>query len=388
LHLGVNKNMAKKVENTNKSLNALEIKDLINKKTGNKNAYNLLIDNPTEVVGWIPSGNRLFDSNICEGKRAGLPIGRISMYAAESGVGKSFIAIEHCKHAIDMGISPIYFCSEPGGIESDFCLRVLGEERMKKFTYVEVSFMEEIFEIIESLISNTQNKYLFVWDSLAATPSRTETEGGFDPSMFFAVGAKVAALGLKKLMVPLSKSECTFLILNQIRDNIGASKYELMNPMNQYKIPGGKAVVFSCCLVVLLFASTAKTQALLGDDDERIGKHGKAILKKSRFRTEGRTIPIAFTWAGDKPHFHDEELWGEALKDKGYIVTSGPATKIFFKDGSEVRIKMDNWMEHLKDTNFKNKVEELLDEAFIINYKDTKDNLIIKQVPLEEMTEE
>lgn len=378
--------MAKKEENTNKSLGASEIKDLINKKTGNKNAYNLLHDNPTEVVGWIPSGNRLFDSNICEGRRAGLPMGRVSMYAAESGVGKSFIAIEHCKNAIDMGIYPIYFCSEPGGIETDFLLRVLGRSRMEKFTYVEVSFMEEVFEAIESLIANTENKYLFVWDSLAATPSRAETEGGFDPSMFFAVGAKVASLGLKKLLVPLSKSKSTLLILNQIRDNIGATRYEMMNPMNQYKIPGGKAVLFDCSLIVLLFASTAKSNAVLDSNEERVGKHGKAVLKKSRFRTEGRTIPIAFTWAGDNPHFHDEELWGEALKERGYINTAGNSTKIKFKDGTEVRIKMDNWMEHLKDQDFRNKVEELLDEAFIINYKSGEH---VKDVTpnLEEMVE-
>lgn len=361
--------MAKKEEASSRSIDANDIKDLINKKTGNKNAYNLLRDNPTEVKGWIPSGNRLFDSNICEGKRAGLPIGRISMYAAESGVGKSFIAIEHCKHAIDMGIYPIYFCSEPGGIETDFLLRVLGPQRMEKFTYVEVTFMEEVFDTIEALISNTDNKYLFVWDSLAATPSKAETEGGFDPSMFFAVGAKVASLGLKKLMVPLSKHQSTFLILNQIRDNIGASKYEVMNPMNQYKIPGGKAVLFDCSLIVLLFASNSKTNAILDSSNERVGKYGKAVLKKSRFRTEGRTIPIAFTWAGDNPHFHDEELWGEALKERGYIKSSGPVTKIFFKDGTDQKIKMDNWMDHLADKDFRNKVEDLLDEAFIINYK-------------------
>jgi RecA/RadA recombinase len=378
--------MAKKEENTPKSISASEIKDLINKKTGNKNAYNLLYDNPTEVVGWIPSGNRLFDSNICEGRRAGLPIGRITMYAAESGVGKSFIAIEHCKHAIDMGISPVYFCSEPGGIETEFLLKVLGKERMEKFTYVEVSFMEEVFDTIESLIANSENRYLFVWDSLAATPSKAETEGGFDPSMFFAVGAKVASLGLKKLMVPFSKSKSTLLILNQIRDNIGASKYEMMNPMNQYKIPGGKAVLFDCSLIILLFASNSKNNAVLDSKEERVGKHGKAVLKKSRFRTEGRTIPIAFTWAGDNPHFHDEELWGEALKERGYITTSGPSTRIKFKDGSDQRIKMDNWMEHLKDKTFRSKVEELLDEAFIINYK-SGDHVVDNTPRLEEMAE-
>lgn len=369
-----------------KLLSADEIKNAINKKTGNKNAYNLLNDNPTEVPGWIPSNNRLLDSNICEGRRAGLPIGRVSMYAAESGVGKSFIAVEHCKAAIDMGIFPVYFCSEPGGIEAEFLQKVLGEERMKKFTYVEVTFMEEVFETIDSLMANTTNKYLFVWDSLAATPSRLETEGGFDASQFFAIGAKAASLGLKKILVPLSKRQCTLLILNQIRENIGATKYEMMNEMNKYKIPGGKAILFDCSLILLLFASSAKASAIIDEStQERVGKIGKAVFKKSRFRTEGRTVPIAFTWAGSNPHFHDEELWGEALKERGVIYSKGPYTWIKFKDGTEQRIKMDNWMQHLADKEFYKKVDEMLDEAFILNYKN---NLVHDDLPkIEQMVE-
>ena len=236
--------MAKREDKESKFLDAKGVKDLINKSTGMKNAYNLLMDDPTSVKGWIKSGNKLLDSNICEGKIAGLPKGRISMYVAESGVGKSFIAIEHCKQAIDEGIHPVYFCSEPGGIEYDFLIKVLGPERMEQFTYVEITYMEEMFETIDSLLANTTNEYLFVWDSLAATPSRMEAEGGFDASSFFAVAAKAASLGLKKIMIPLSRRNCTFLILNQVRENIGATKYELMSNATKFKIPGGKFVVF------------------------------------------------------------------------------------------------------------------------------------------------
>jgi RecA/RadA recombinase len=362
-----------------------EIKNLINKKTGSKNAYNMFDDDPTTIPGWISTSCRLLDSNICEGKRAGIPQARITMVASESGVGKSFLAIEVCKNAIDQGLDPVYFCSEPGGIETEFLLNVLGQERMKKFTYVEISFIEEMFETIEALMVNSENKYLFVWDSLAATPARAQTEGSFDPQSYHAIKANVIQLGLSKLAIPLSRRQCTFLILNQVRVNMGATKWDLMNPMTQFSIPGGKAVIFYSSLVILLFASVAKSNALLGADDERIGKYAKAVLKKSRFRTEGRSIPFGFTWAGGTPHIHNEELWGEALKERGIIRSSGPATYIKFKDGTEQRIKLDNWVEHLKDKEFYKKVDEILDDAFIINY----DKSIIKDTTpfLEKMIE-
>jgi hypothetical protein len=47
---------------------------------------------------------------------------------------------------------------------------------------------------------------------------------------------------------------------------------------------------------------------------------------------------------------------------------------------------MDNWMEHLKDKTFRSKVEELLDEAFIINYK-SGDHVVDNTPRLEEMAE-
>lgn len=369
--------MAKDKEN--RMLSAEEIKNAINKKTGNKNAYNLLHDNPTEVPFWIPSGCRLLDANMVENKMGGCPAGRLTMLCSESGVGKSFLALAYCKNAIDMGLSVVYFCSEPGGIEAEFLEKMMGKERMEKFIYVEVTFMEEVFETMESLMVNTDNKYFFVWDSLAATPSRLETEGGFDAGSYFAVAAKAAALGLKKLLVPLSKAQSTFLILNQVRANIGATKFDLLNPMTQYTIPGGKAVVFACSIVILLFAKSTKTNALIDESTgERIGKYGQAVFKKSRFRTEGRTIPIGFTWANGEPHIHNEELWFDALKERGYIYTKGPATYIRFKDKTEQKFKSESWMELLKDKTFYKKVDEVLDEAFIFNYQSDigdKDNL-------------
>lgn len=362
----------KKKKEKPKALSSAEIKDLINKKTGSKNAYNLMEENPTEVVGFIPSGNRLLDSNTVEGKLAGLPEGRISMLAADSGVGKSFLAIEYCKHAIDEDIDVVYYCSEPGGIEKEFLLKVLGPKRMEKFTYVEVTYMEEMFESIETLMANTTNKYLFVFDSLAACPSRVEAEGGFDASSYFAVAAKSATLGLKKIMIPLSKRGCTFLILNQVRANIGATKFDMMNPMTMYTIPGGKMVRFCCSLIMLLFASTSKAQSVVDKTETRIGKYGKAVILKSRFGTEGRSIDIGYIWGGDHPHFLNEELWFEALHERGYIVRG----KITFKDGtSQNKVNEENWMELLKDPVFYKKVDALLDEAFIHNYKGDKSSI-------------
>lgn len=359
----VSKTKNKKEE---KFLPSEDVRKLINKQIGHKAAFDLSKDNPTEVKDWIPSGNRLLDAIMCDGMLAGIPVGRIVELAAEPSGGKSFLAVAYAKNAILKGYEVVYLCSEPGGVEADFLNKMLGESNLQKFTYVEVNFMEEVFQIIESLLSNTTNKYLFIWDSYAATPAKAEAEGGFDPSSSFAIAPRVATLGLRKLMVPLAKRDSTLLVLNQIRDNIGADKYKLM--YEPYRIPGGKAMAHAYSNRLWLFANNSKSKAVADEDGEKIGKTGKIIHKKSRHGTEGREAPVAFTWSGDNPHLHNEELWLDALKDKKVIYWKNP-NWLMKCNGKEISIKPDDWDLYMKDSEMRKLIESVVDDTFIYNYK-------------------
>lgn len=343
-----------------------EIRKAINKKTGHKSAYDMSKENPALVKDWIPSGNRLLDSIMCDGMVAGIPVGRVIELAAEPGGGKSFLAVAYCHNAILKGYDVVYFCSEPGGVESDFLTKVLGTEALAKFTYVEVNFMEEVFETIETLLTNTNNKYLFVWDSYAATPAQAEATGGFDPSATFAIAPRVATLGLRKLMVPLAKRDSTLLVLNQIRDNIGADKYKLM--YEPYRIPGGKGMAHTYSNRLWLFANNSKAKAVADEGGEKIGKTGKVVHKKSRHGTEGREAPIAFTWSGEHPHLHNEELWMDALKEKKILIWKPPRW-VLKLNGTEIPIKLDDWQTLLKDLDARKLIEKALDEAYVYNYQ-------------------
>src|SRR5688500_14382971 len=89
------------------------IRDIINKKNGQTIAYNLKEDdNPTEVREWIPTGSTLLDYSIARGKKAGIPVSKITELASLSSVGKSYMAAGICANAQKMGISVVYFDSE------------------------------------------------------------------------------------------------------------------------------------------------------------------------------------------------------------------------------------------------------------------------------------
>jgi RecA/RadA recombinase len=80
--------MVKKEEKEGKKnlgkLSIAEIQKLINKQAAGTVSFNLKDDDPASVVDWIPTGADWLDCIICKGKRAGIPVGRVSELAGES----------------------------------------------------------------------------------------------------------------------------------------------------------------------------------------------------------------------------------------------------------------------------------------------------------------
>ena len=84
----------------------------INKRTGLNVAHDLSQGSPTIVKEWIPTGSRWLDSITCRGKRAGIPVGKITEIAGLSASGKSFMAALIAANAQQMGHTVVYFDAE------------------------------------------------------------------------------------------------------------------------------------------------------------------------------------------------------------------------------------------------------------------------------------
>lgn len=70
-------------------VSARDVISHINKKVGHEVAHSLKDENPSDVVGWIPTGATWLDGIIARGMWAGIPIGKISSIAGlESCVTK------------------------------------------------------------------------------------------------------------------------------------------------------------------------------------------------------------------------------------------------------------------------------------------------------------
>ena len=340
-------------------LSISDMKSLINKKAGAELAFDLSEDNPTDVTEWIPTGSRWLDSMICRGKYAGIPGGKIVEIAGLESTGKSYMASQIAANAQKMGITVVYFDSE-SAIDSAF-LEKAGCDT-NELLYVQAQSVEFVLETIEELLGSGENKYLFIWDSLALTPAVSDVEGDFDPLSSMAVKAIILAKGMSKLTVPIANSGSTFLVLNQLKTNITNNRAELLT--EPYITPGGKAMHYAYSLRVWLTSRKAKGSFVYDDKGFRVGSEVKVTLKKSRFGTQGRQCTFKILW-GEDVGIQDEESWFEAVKSSDSIEQSGAWFKLIYKDGTGEKFQAAKWSEKLKDEKFKNRVLELIDEEVI-----------------------
>jgi len=354
--------MARKTKNKAGKLSMSDMRGLINKKAGMSVAHDLTEANPTEVKDWIPTGSRWLDSIVCRGQLTGIPVGKVVEIAGLESTGKSYMAAQVAANAQNMGIDVIYFDSE-SAIDPTFLERTGCD--LESLLYVQAQSVEFVLETIEDLLANNDNRMLFIWDSLALTPSVSDVEGDFNPLSSMAVKARILAKGMSKLTVPIANSQSTFLVLNQLKTNITRSPSEAM--VEPYMTPGGKAMIYSYSLRIWLTGRKAKASFVLDERGFRVGSEIKATLKKSRFGTQGRQASFKILW-GDNIGIQDEESWFEAIKGSDYLKQSGAWYSLQYKDGTEEKFQPSKWKNMLTNQKFRDRVLNIMDEEVILKF--------------------
>jgi len=342
-----------------------QMKSLVNKRAGSTVAYSLKEDNPTAVKDWIPTGSRWLDSITCKGKLAGIPVGKISEIAGLESTGKSFMAAQVAANAQKMGIDVVYFDSE-SAIDPDFLERAGCD--LDRLLYTQAQSVEFVLETIEDLLS-TGNQLLFIWDSLALTPSVSDIAGDFNPNAEVGKKARILSKGMSKLVVPIANADATLLVLNQLKTNITRSPSEALT--TPYMTPGGKSLPYSYSLRVWLTGRKAKASFVKDENGFRIGSEVKAKIEKSRFGTAGRTCNFKILW-GDNGDIgvQDKESWFDAIQISENLKQAGAWFALVHEDGTEEKFQRKGWLKKLQDEKFSNRVLQIIDEHVIKKFSD------------------
>lgn len=339
-------------------LNLNQIKDMINKAAGIEVAYDLRKENPAKIPFWVSTGSLVLDCTLATGIEAGIPANRIVELAGQEGTGKSYLAVQIAVQAQkEHGMPVIWFESE-NTISEEFLIQA-GID-LSKFLYVQAFSCEFLFDRIKDICNSIEEPYLFVWDSLAMTPTEAMLESETTDQPKVATQARVVSDGLKKLIVPMSFSKSSLLVLNQLKTKIGGSAFKFSKGIidqDTFFANGGRTLRHAFSIRIWLTKPSGKKWRVLDENGNQIGSHVKVHIVKSRFGTENRECEIDIQWGGNDVRIMDEENWFEVLKDTD-ILKAGAWNKLTLPDGTEESFRKDDWSEVLNKEGVRKYVKD------------------------------
>ena len=199
-------------------------------KAYGKGSIMRLDDDPTVIVPGISTGSISLD--LALGGR-GIPKGRIIEVFGPESSGKTTLAL-HAIASIQKGGGVAAFIDAEHALDPSWARR-LGVA-LDDMLVSQPGTGEEALEICELLVrSNAVD--LIVVDSVAALIPRAEIEGEMGDS-HVGLQARLMSQAMRKLTGAISRSKCTVLFINQIREKIGVM---FGNPETT---PGGRALKF------------------------------------------------------------------------------------------------------------------------------------------------
>ena len=349
-------------------ISSKDILNLINKKAGRDVAFSGEQENPADIKDWIPTGSRWLDSIICQGQLAGIPVGRVTEIAGLESSGKSYMAGQIASEAQKKGIKILYFDSEQT-MTSEF-LKNLGcdMEGDNQVIVLQPDDVEMVLETVDLCMANDpESRYLFILDSLAMTPCRADLEKDFNPQSSMAQKPRVLSLGMQKLTVSLSKTQSTFLVLNQLKTNINTSNPNMMLSQPWFT-PGGKAIIYAYSLRIWLTGLRGKKTFIENENGYRIGSEVKAKLEKSKFGTQGRVCNFKILWGGDEVGILNDESLLTAIKPSKKLKNSGAWFELQGYDKKFQTATFPKLMQ--SDPKFSKIVYEIMDEEVIQKFVD------------------
>ncbi|NBP15774.1 ATP-binding cassette domain-containing protein, partial [bacterium] len=145
------------------------------------------------VSDWISTTSIKLDYIIANRRPGGIPGGRIIEIFGEPSSGKSTLAQTICaQHQKNGGIA-VYIDSENATSLENLALLGVNVEEL---IFVQEQCIEDTFQLIEQIITSVKNQMndvpiLIVWDSVAASVSRTELEATYEQQQ---IGIKARAL--------------------------------------------------------------------------------------------------------------------------------------------------------------------------------------------------
>jgi len=226
------------------------------------------------------TGNPMFDAYIGSG---GLPKYQLEYFWASSSVGKSTLALQilaaYLKQVKDIHKNVIlYFDTEESVTVSRMISLGIDEDIVDRVMVSNPNTIEDVKEIIQRIRAAYSDIELFIiWDTIAQTPSKEETEG------YQKIGMQARSLTSLFRTTRFFESKLTMFALNQYREDLRENaKWMPKDP------PGGNAVKHKS--FVTMYANPKKSELI----DVQFGRSVTFETIKSKVISPKRQMVFEF----------------------------------------------------------------------------------------------
>ena len=301
-----------------------------------------------DPTDWISTGNYALNYLISGDFSRGIPLGKVSVFAGESGAGKSYICSGNIvKAAQDQGIFVVLIDSE-NALDESWLQALDVDTSDSKLLKLNMSMIDDVAKTISTFMSDYKSmneedrpKVLFVVDSLGMLLTPTDVDQFNKGDMKGDMGRKPKALtALVRNTVNMFGSHNVGLVAT----NHTYASQDMFDPDD--KISGGQGFIYASSIVVAM-----KKLKLKEDEDgnkisEVRGIRAACKVMKTRYAKpfEGVQVKIPYE-TGMNPYSGLLELF----EAKGLIEKSGNRLKYTTVDGEEILEYRKKWTGELLD---------------------------------------
>ena len=327
-------------------------------------------NDPTD---WVSTGNYALNYLISGDFHKGVPLGKVTVFAGESGAGKSYICSGNLvRHAQEQGIFVVLVDSENALDEA--WLHALGVDTSEeKLLKLNMAMIDDVAKTINEFMSEYKSmpeedrpKVLFIIDSLGMLLTPTDVNQ-------FEAGDLKGDMGRKPKALTALVRNCVNMFgsanVGLVATNHTYASQDMFDPDD--KISGGQGFIYASSIVVAM-----KKLKLKEDEDgnkisEVKGIRAACKIMKTRYAKPFESVQVKIPYeTGMNPYSGLVDLF----EGKSLLLKDGNRLKYELSDGTEIKMYRKEWernedgcldqvMKDYKNNPYRIKNNEIVEET-------------------------
>jgi RecA/RadA recombinase len=290
-------------------------------------------NDPTD---WISTGNYTLNYLLSGDFNKGIPMGKVTVFAGESGAGKSFICSGNIvRHAQEQGIYVILIDTENALDEA--WLHALGVDTDEsKLLKLNMAMIDDVAKVISDFVKEYRTlpeedrpKVLFVLDSLGMMLTPTDVNQ-------FEAGEMKGDMGRKPKALTALVRNCVNMFgtlnLGLVATNHTYASQDMFDPDD--KISGGQGFIYASSIVVAMRKLKLKTDADGNKTTTVNGIRAACKIMKTRYAKPFESVQVEIPYeTGMSPYSGMVDM----LESKNMLTKEGNSLVYKFVDGTVIK---------------------------------------------------